>query len=201
MMIHVVGDSHCMYPWNSIPDTAIHYVRDLLCYSFGREGRGRIDLRNFDLKDGDSVVFCLGEIDCRCHVHRQAEKQGVAAQSIIDGLVSAYMDAIEDGVASMADVSLNRVCVYNVVPPVEKVTVEENPAFPYAGTDDERLQYVLYFNTCLSAECAARGFLFVDVFDAYADERGFLRKDLSDGKVHLATPLHIVEFLEGAALA
>jgi hypothetical protein len=35
----------------------------------------------------------------------------------------------------------------------------------------------------------------VDVFDSYADERGFLRKDLSDGNVHLATPQYIAEFL------
>jgi hypothetical protein len=196
MTIHTVGDSHARFGWSAIPGVSANHIGAILCHSFGREGRGRVDIRGLGLRDGDSVIFCMGEIDSRCHVNRQSERQGVSFRDIIDALVEAYMIAIADNVAGL-DVSLRCVGVYNIVPSVEFHTVVQhaNPDFPQVGTDEERREYVMYFNYRLRVECAKRGFLFVDVFAPYADARGFLRKEYSDDSVHIADPCHIMAFL------
>ena len=65
MAIHTIGDSHSYEGWSGI----VHnHLGPLLCYTFGKEKLNRCDIRNFNIKDGDTVVFCLGEIDCRCHI-------------------------------------------------------------------------------------------------------------------------------------
>jgi hypothetical protein len=67
MSIHTVGDSHSYYGWSGIIH---HHLGAVLCYSFGKEKLNKCDIRNFDIKDGDTVIFCFGEIDCRCHIHK-----------------------------------------------------------------------------------------------------------------------------------
>jgi len=75
--------------------------------------------------------------------------------------------------------------VYNVVPPIQRYNTWENPEYPFLGTDEERKQYVLFFNQLLKEKCNEKGYLFVDIYHHYTDENGFLRKDLSDGNVHI----------------
>jgi hypothetical protein len=87
------------------------------------------------------------------------------------------------------------VCVYNVVPPVQKYNSCEDPIFPFLGTDEERKQYVLYFNEKLKEKCIERGYIFFDIYNNYIDENGFLRKDLSDGKVHIGDGVYINNFI------
>ena len=67
MSIHTIGDSHSFNGWTGVIN---HHLGPVLCYSFGKEKTNRCDIRNFNIKDGDTIIFCLGEIDCRCHVHK-----------------------------------------------------------------------------------------------------------------------------------
>ena len=39
-----------------------------------------------------------------------------------------------------------------------------------------------------------KGYIFVDVYTDYIDENGFLRKDLSDGNVHIQDSTYIANF-------
>jgi hypothetical protein len=38
--------------------------------------------------------------------------------------------------------------------------------------------------------------VFFDIYDKYVDVEGFLRKDLSDGNVHIRDGVHIREFID-----
>ena len=38
--------------------------------------------------------------------------------------------------------------------------------------------------------------LFFDIYNNYTDENGFLRKDLSDGNVHIANEIYINKFIK-----
>lgn len=173
-----------------------HHLGPLLCYSFGKEKLGRCDISKYNIKNGDSVIFCLGEIDCRCHVHKHIS-ENKTYQQIIDEIVAGYIEAIELNILT-AQVKLKHICIYNVVPPIEKYNTWENPDYPYLGTDEERKEYVLYFNSCLREKCKEKNYVFFDVYDKYADERGFLRKDLSDGNVHIGggkSGIHLTDFI------
>ena len=102
----------------------------------------------------------------------------------VKSIVSNYFDAIVLNIVT-SGIRLKNVCVFNVVPPVQRANTLENPEYPYLGSDEERRKYVLYFNKNLKQRCIRHGFIFFDVYDKYIDENGFLRKDLSDGNVHI----------------
>jgi len=191
MSIHTIGDSHSFNGWSGIIQ---HHLGAVLCYSFGKEKLNRCDIRNFNIKDGDTIVFCLGEIDCRCHIHKHITET-TTYQDIINNIVDNYFEAIELNV-SISQIKLKNVCVYNVVPPIQKYNTCENPEYPYLGTDEERKQYSLYFNEKLKEKCLEKNYIFFDIYNNYIDENGFLRKDLSDGKVHIGNGIYISNFIK-----
>jgi len=191
MSIHTIGDSHSGFGWSGIIQ---HHLGPLLCYSFAREGLKRCDIRNFDIRDGDTIIFCLGEIDCRCHINKHVN-ESTRYQDIIDYVVYYYFEAIKLNI-SISHIIPKHVCVYNIVPPIQKHTIYEDPLFPHVGSDDERKQYVLYFNQKLKEHCLLNEYIFFDVYDNYADENGFLQTDMSDGSVHIRDGTHIENFIK-----
>jgi hypothetical protein len=188
MVIHTVGDSHSRFGWN-IDGVIIHWLGPKLCYSIGRDG---INLSEFNIKQFDTLVFAFGEIDCRCHVHKFITSD-ITYESIIDRIVEAYFQRIKEATIRLENVN---VAIFNVVPPVHRYDTHENPSYPYLGTDEERRSYVLYFNLKLEELSKANGYLFFNVYDKYSDRDGFLRKELSDGNVHISDNRFIKEFLE-----
>ena len=191
MTIHTIGDSHSTTTHGSWPDWVVnHHLGPLLCYSFGNREN---DISTCGVQDGDTVIFALGEIDCRCHVHKHVNC-ATTYEDVIDGLIDNYVNAIKRAVQNLNV----RVGIYNVVPPSKKGTILYDPhdIFRPIGTDEQRQKYVLYFNSKLKEKCADNGFIFFDIYDKYTDEEGFLRRDLSDGNVHIGKGTFIREFLE-----
>ena len=97
---------------------------------------------------------------------------------------------------SISQIKLNNICVYNVVPPIQKYNTHENPEHPYLGTDEERKQYTLYFNEKLKEKCIEKEYIFFDIYNNYIDENGYLKKDLSDGSVHIGNGIYISNFIK-----
>jgi hypothetical protein len=141
------------------------------------------------MKDGDTIVFCFGEIDCRCHIHKHI-KDTRTYQDIINKIVDNYFEAIELNI-SISQIKFKNICVYNVFPPVQKNSVTNNVEYPFLGTDGERKQYVLYFNKKLKEKCIEKDYIFFDIYNNYIDENGFLIKYLSDGNVHISNGIYI----------
>lgn len=191
MSLHIIGDSHALNGWEG---TIQHHLGPLLCFSFGKEKLHRCDIRNFDIKDGDSIVFCLGEIDCRCHIHKHITNS-TTYKHIISNIVDNYFKAIEI-IVTVSQIKLRNVCVFNVVPPVKKNDVWECPEYPYLGTDEERKKYVLFFNEKLKEKCVEKNIVYFDVYNNYSDENGFLRTDLSDSNVHIRNGIYISNFIK-----
>lgn len=190
MSIHTIGDSHCYHGWSNIIS---HYLGALLCYSFGKEKLNRIDIRNYNIKDGDTIIFCLGEIDCRCHIHKHITDK-ITYENIIDNIINDYIDAIELNI-NVSQIKLKNICIYNVIPPVYKNNTPNNFEFPYLGTDNERKEYILYFNKKLKEKCNEKNYIFFDIYDKYVDEYGFLNKQLSDEIVHIRDGSYINDFI------
>ena len=134
--------------------------------------------------------FLFREIDCRCHIHKHISKS-LTYQNIIDNIIKNYIEAI---LLNTKEIDV-KVCIYNVVPPIQKHNTAENPDYPYLGSDDERKKYVLYFNKMLKEYCILHHFIFFDVYNNYTDENGFLNKRLSDGNVHIRNGVFIDKFI------
>ena len=75
--IHTFGDSHSSnihshWGYINIPGINIkcNHIGSRLMYTFGKLGFNLLNIRNYGVKENDTVIFCFGEIDCRNHVHK-----------------------------------------------------------------------------------------------------------------------------------
>lgn len=189
MVIHTFGDSHSWNAWDRIEGIKVHHLGAKLCYSVGRDG---LDISNFHVNEHDTVIFCFGEIDCRCHVHKHVT-EGRTYQDIIDQLVHKYLQRIKETVKDLQV----KTCIYNIVPPTRKKDFR-CPVLSLVtkGSDDERRSYVLYFNQKLAQGCKDQDFLFFDIYDKYTDADGFINRDLSDDNVHIKDETYLRHFIE-----
>jgi hypothetical protein len=192
MTIHTFGDSHCRAGWNNIKNLYASTFGPMLCYTFATNGINISNLKDLNLiQEGDIVIFCFGEIDCRCHIHKYIS-DNISYTHVIDYIVDTYIKQIKLTVEPFTNI---KTCVYNIVPPVEKDSIIQSNDFPCLGTDDERQKYVLYFNKKLKEKCSEYNYIFFDVYDKYTDEKGFLNKELRDD-IHIRDGIHIKSFLE-----
>jgi len=191
-MIHTIGDSHACNGWaNTIKQ---NNVDSILAFSFGRDKLNRIDIRNYNIRDGDTVIFCMGEIDCRCHIHKYITNK-VTYENIIDNIIDSYFEAIKLNI-DVSGIKLKNVCVYNVVPPIDKNTFKyANSMYPHLGSNEERKMYILYFNKKIKEKCAEYNYIFFDIYYYYIDKDGFLDYYLSDENVHIKNGIYIDKFI------
>jgi hypothetical protein len=190
MSIHTFGDSHAGFGWDICKNIKIHHLGPKLCFSMSRDG---LDIsKQYGVQDFDFIVFCFGEIDCRCHVHKYVNSSRSYTE-VIDPIVDAYFIRIKESTSVFPNL---KVGVYNVVPPVKKDTTAHNSEFPFLGSDTERKQYTLYFNQKLNQKCLEYGYIFVNVYDKYTDSEGYINREFSDGHVHIKNGIHIKNFIE-----
>ena len=194
-MIHTIGDSHCggvtgkpkeEQAFAQISNVIPHWLGPKLMFSIGRDG---LDISKFSINDNDTVIFCFGEIDCRCHVHKYKEN----FTEVINSIVDKFFITINRIHQQRPQI---KICIYNVLPPVKKGTVPENPDYPYLGTDEERKTYTQYMNLKIKESCARHNFIFFDVYNDYCCENGFLKTELSDNNVHISDVTYVRNFIK-----
>ena len=110
MNIHTFGDSHARYGFCNNPLINTHDISSSLCYSFGRDKLNRLNITNFNVKENDMVIFCFGEVDCRCHIHKYITNY-ISYTNIIDEIINNYFIAINLNVKQYNKL---HVCVYNM---------------------------------------------------------------------------------------
>ena len=194
--IHTFWDSHAVFAWNKILSKKLHIVTHTLwpklMYSVWRDWLNLLDISKpeYWVKDWDNIVFCFGEIDCRCHIHKYQLKW---VKNVIESMIDSYMETIVDNVSLFRKL---KVYVYNVVPPASNSWRDNDPDFPFLWSDNDRLWYVMRMNNQIKSRCEDLGFTYVDIFDQYSDIENMLDERYSDGHVHIKNPKYLQQFLE-----
>lgn len=202
-MIHTIGDSHSSTVhsgWKHCKNIIPHHIGPVLCYSFGKEPLSRFDISKVDnINDGDTLVFCFGEVDCRNHVNKQVIKQNVSYKVIIDELILDYVSGIKTVVDALGK-KLKNICIYNCIPTIKEETRKKlnwnGHPFPCEGSSEDRKIYTLYFNEKAKQICKDNQFIFFDIFDKIIDNNGYLKSELSDGNSHLLDGKALNEFID-----
>jgi hypothetical protein len=200
--IHTFGDSHAHECWvrvnlsRKIPvEIRTHPLGPILMHTFGKDITKVVNLRDYDIQDSDMVVFCFGEIDCRCHIHKFHETY---VQTIED-LVTRYISSIDQGIYQLHPKKV-KVGVYNVVPPVRLSAIGEahkdSEGVPVCGTNENRKLYVSLVNTLLEKKCKDKGYIFIDVYSHYSDDQGFIKPSPMGDGIHIKDPEPLIEFLK-----
>lgn len=180
--IHTFGDSHCNGAFGSMKCINLNHIGPVLCYSFGKEKLDRLNIKNYNVKDNDICIFSFGEIDCRCHIGKHIT-ENKDYKNIIDSIIMDYFIAIDTNIKQFNNLT---VFVYNILPVPQIHNTWNDNGFPFVGTDEERKEYVKYFNQKIELFCSIYKYNFFNIYDKYIDSNGYLNKKYSDGHVHIA---------------
>lgn len=194
-MIFIYGDSHAESNFKNLR------IANTNCYEYSitmhRIGRDRaiINFSNSHLSSDNIYVLQYGEVDCRCHIGRQIAL-GREVNDICVELVSTYFESIAQHITVC-----KKIIVCAVVPPTRRNDYESvhgpiRHAFPFIGTDAERVEYTTLVNNLIKEYCDKYGYVFFDPYDYYKRSDGTLKYELSDGNVHIANTSNIISRFE-----
>ena len=150
------------------------------------------------ISDIGLYVFSAGEIDARCLIYNQIHEKGRQEDEVINTLVDGYVKKIKTLFTDVAILSLP--------PPVNFFTggyeKEINCLnYPFIGPDEDRNRYVFKINKRLEEKCSEYDIIYLNIYDSYKNEQGYLIKEFSDGNVHIARGGNIDEILKNLELA
>lgn len=199
MKVYALGDSHSgtLHPWCESINFGAETIYSLTSGKIDNHFKVFQDQKML-VKDG-LWVFCFGEIDIRCHVHKQIHVKGRNEDEVLTSLVDGYLKKI--------NVLHNDIAVMSVVPPCyydnRKSEVDADPAsliYQIVGSDEDRSRYTRKLNDYMEEQCVLMGIPYLDIYGLYKDERGMLPVDVSDGNVHILNRGKVGEFLKAIDL-
>jgi len=199
--IHCIGDSHVSFfsgtdrlvpAWpersvDRLPFFRTYRVGPALAWSLGHPGttaRGREqteEILRTAVPPGSPVLFLFGEIDCRYHLLKQAEKQGREVSELAGECAEAYSAAATVLAGEGRPVLF---CSPPASTPENREGAEET--FPTAGSGAKRNAATRAFNDRLRERCAERKIPFVDFLDALVGPDGATRMGLYRDPIHLS---------------
>lgn len=144
---------------------------------------------NYNSRDHDKdSIICLsyGEVDCRCHVHKQVGL-GKDEDDVIQELVANYFTTINNHIDKD---KYKQIIVVGVIPPTRQSDYETvNPPisheFPFLGNDDDRVRYTVKVNSMVNTFCSEYGYTYFNPYAYYTREDGTFKYEFSDKSVHL----------------
>lgn len=199
--IHVFGDSHASYcftneqPLQLIEQSIyhhqlangyifpiqfiIHWFKEVTMHRVGRDGFKCINLRNEKVPEKSIVVFVFGEIDIRCHLGKQADRQQKPIDFIVTDVVERYINTIK------LNCDLYKALTIVICGPMPPANYTFNAQFYPYGTLEERIAITLLMRQKLISSCKQNNFLYLDVYDLYCTLKGDLSTEMYDGIVHV----------------
>jgi len=195
--ILTIGDSHSSdvhSHWGKINIEGLEiiagHIGPKLAYTLGRGAISDMviqQINNAKLKKDDLIIFCMGEIDCRCHVSDKSK--GKDWRQVIREIVFPYLKKIKELTNNFSEVY-----VYNVTP-TRNTPEQEVGEFPFRGEPQERREYTLYMNKIIMENCEKFGSKFFDIYSSIVCPEGFLNLSQADASIHVVDPLPAQEFL------
>lgn len=197
-VIHCIGDSHASFfsgcnemqpEWpgqakNTIPLFRAYRLGPVVAYNLCKagtktQGREKLFAILAGIPQNSIVLLCFGEIDCRVHMIRQAEKQNRDVVEIAEECAQRYFLVIKE-IQRNFDV-----IVWNVIPSSRKDEIH-NMEFPSCGTSAERNKATFSFNTTLNELLQAEQVKLLSLFDDLLDEEGNTNQYYYGDAIHLS---------------
>jgi hypothetical protein len=192
-MIYIYGDSHAYFSFKNLK---LEYEeRHCFAITMFRIGRDNmiINFNKEELKNNDIIILSYGEIDCRCHIQRQINS-GKNEEDVINELVTNYFMTIINNIMDRDLI----VVIVGIIPPTKQYDYEQlnGPilhAFPFVGTDEDRVRYTQKMNEKLEAMCSSHNFFYFNPYPYYTRANGTLKYEFSDSTVHLGDNYFFLE--------
>ncbi len=176
MTIHVLGDSHTKV----FLGLGFKVMEWAWCaHNLHRKQELRQYIEKY-IKEGDSIIWVFGEVDCRNHIYYQCMKRG-GKDSVTD-LIKETMERYGEVIARY---SQYRFAVYNVVPAGRWPKGWRNN--PRWGTTPPAARVAIHrkFHAALSALCRQRGWPEIDIWPYVLGPDGHAKVEYTCDDVHL----------------
>lgn len=209
-MIRIYGDSHSIHSFRPIQESSSltlsckhthtglaptwythipvehckhYYAGSTTMHRIGRDNI-IIGYDKNEVNTNDIVVLSYGEIDCRCHIHRQINDNGRNEDDVIHELTHNYFRTIRNNRENQTTI------IVGVIPPTKRLDFESlnGPILhelPFVGTDEDRSRYTKKVNALLEELSNKHGYHYFNPYSHYMREDGTLKYELSDSCVHL----------------
>jgi hypothetical protein len=169
-MIHAIGNSHANM-FNNWPNFWVHWIGPTIAYNFyehhlphvieyleGKRGdKGPVP-------KGDTVMFVVGEVDCRWHLPKQAALQNRSIEDLTKECVSRYFRSLKH-VQDMG---------YNIIAwgahPSTTGPHNDDPQNPVYGDCITRNKIAVQYNRWLKELSESNNMKYVSIFDYLIDE-------------------------------
>jgi predicted SAM-dependent methyltransferase len=132
------------------------------------------------LPKGCKVMFSFGEIDCRFHVCRHADRQVQGIEDVVDGITAEYAVFLDWVQAQGFSAS-----VWGI-PSVTWIGETLDAKNPIYGSYEQRHMAAARFNARMKEICQIRKMPFLSVLETARDASGMARKELFFDVLHLS---------------
>lgn len=197
--MYALGDSHSgtLHPWCEAINFGAETIHRLVSKKI--DGHFTLFLEKQQLTRDALWVFCFGEIDIRCSVHKQIHNKGRHEDEVLMSLVNGYLTKINTIHHDIAVMSVVPPCYYDN----RKGEVDSDPAslvYQIMGSDADRSRWTQKLNDFMEGQCVLKGIPYLDIYGLYKDEKGMLPIDISDGNVHIMNRGKVEVFLKSIDL-
>lgn len=194
-VIHCIGDSHSSffsgydiiqpaYPRRSKNKYSFfqsHRLGSVLAYSLNKtntkeKGREKLFELLKTIPSGSNILLVFGEIDCRCHLLFQAEKQKKDLSYVVQQCVSNYLEVVDE----LRSMNYN-VALWAVIPSMES----NNNEYPTYGSVIDRNICTKLFNQILFIEARNRN------IDLISINRFLMKSDFTGKKKYYFDGIHL----------
>lgn len=182
-MIHVIGNSHVsiftgqnvMVPiWpekhilDKLPYFRTYRLGPVIAYNFYEHHLDKVleIISTVEIPKTDQILFCVGEVDCRWHLPKQAQTQNKSISTIVDECIARYFRAIQH-IKSIGHTPLVW-CAH----PSCRSGHDDDLEKPVFGDCAERVKTAKYFNDYLGNICNKNNIKFISIFDKLLDKDG-----------------------------
>lgn len=124
------------------------------------------------------IGLCFGEIDCRCHIVKQAKVKNISIKESVSNCFREYSKFIDE----ILELKF-KVILFNVVP-TSPLSLS-NPEIPHFGSDIEREEATKYFNSFLKGKANNENIFFLSIYQKLVKTKGRINHFFYDG-VHLS---------------
>lgn len=183
--IFAIGDSHCIYFYNSmkikehwffncgLPLTIYKFIKsDLDIYNIGNILKNGHE--KYNIKENDYVIFLFGYNDIQRNIYQHSRDKW---SDEIDSLIKNYIDTII--------ILKNKYKIIPIVPCIYPLPREDAQGINIKGSFNERHNYTLYANEKLKQHCEINNLKFLDIYCTITDEFGYIKKEYTSDNIHL----------------
>ena len=170
-----------MVNFHNYPNIITYHLGPCTAYKLSGEsstqGQEKLDylINEGFLPEKSKVICVFGEIDCRIHIKKQADKQGCKVEKIIDEVIANYGNF------------LNRLKKrgYEVIAYAPVAQLADSLDYIKFGTQEERNKITIDFTKKLSEFCKKNEIKFISILDELLNKDMTTRDDLYRDGVHL----------------